>query len=50
MNVENTSILGVLYISLDKKRYGSVRIIKNKGMEKVSLIQHKMINQCIIFG
>ena len=37
--------LGCLgYISLDKKGHGSVRIAKNRGLEKVALIQHKMIN------
>ena len=49
MNVESISISGVLGIILDKKGYSSIRNVKNRGLEKVSLIQHKMINWCIIF-
>ena len=49
MNVESTSILSVLGFSSDKKGHGSARILKNKGLEKGSLIQHKMISCCIIF-
>ena len=41
MNVENISILGT---SLDKMDNGSVKIEQNKGLEKVPLIQHKIIS------
>ena len=44
INVEITGILGALGISLDKIDYGSIRIKKNRGLENVSLIQHKSIN------
>ena len=43
MNVESSGILGVLVISLDKMGHGSV-IVKNRGLEKVYLIQDKMIS------
>ena len=37
MNVGSIGILGILGISLDKIGYGSIKIIMNKGLEKVSL-------------
>ena len=49
MNVENPSILIVSGISLDKKSHVFIRIANNRGLEKGSLIQHKMIIWCIIF-
>ena len=48
INVESISILDVLGISLKKKNHRSVKIAKNRGLEKVSLIQHKMISWCVI--
>ena len=38
INVGSIGILGVSGFTLDKKGYSYVRIIKNKGLQKVSLI------------
>ena len=50
MNAVSIGILGVLGINLDKMGHGHVRIVKNRDLEKVSLIQHKLISGCIIFS
>ena len=43
MNVGNNGILGVLAIGLERKGHVSVRIVTNRGLEKIYLIQYKMI-------
>ena len=50
MTIESCRIMGVSGINLDKKGNDFVRIAKNRGLEKASLIQLKMINLRIIFG
>ena len=44
MNVESIGILGVLGISSDKIGHSSAGIVKNRGLEKVSLVKHRMIS------
>ena len=44
MNIESTGNLGASVISLNKKGNGSDKIANNKGLEKGSLVQHKMIS------
>ena len=42
--MQSSGTLGVLGISLDIKGCGFVRIAKNRDLEKLSLIQLKIIN------